>query len=222
MPRCGVNAEEFPVTTAGHRQFAAIWDWMSRHESRREQQIRGEVVGGSAGTTLEIGYGVGSNWQFLPPSVDYTGIDPDPFMRERAGHHIPADRHLTLLDGDAQSLAFADASFDTVIGTLVFCTIPDAERALAEVRRVLKPGGEFRFWEHVRAHGRVGATAQDAITPLWRRLGGGCHPNRDTRAAIERAGFEFLHIREVKLGPLPAIVGAARPVSHDEAKSERP
>ncbi len=97
-----------------------------------------------------------------------------------------------------------------------------AERALAEVRRVLKPGGEFRFWEHVRAHGWVGATAQDAITPLWRRLGGGCHPNRDTRAAIERAGFEFLHIREVKLGPLPAIVGAARPVSHDEAKSERP
>ena len=210
------------MTAAGHRKFAAIWDWMSRHEGRREQQFRSEVVGGSAGTTLEIGYGVGSNWPFLPPSVDYTGIEPDPFMRERAGHHIPAGRQLTLLDGDAQSLAFADASFDTVIGTLVFCTIPDAERALAEVRRVLKPSGEFRFWEHVRAHGRVGGVAQDAITPLWKRLGGGCHPNRETRAAIERAGFEFVRLRSAKIGPLPAIVGAATPVSSDAAPSEPP
>ncbi len=194
---------------------------MSRHESRQERKLRGEVVGGSSGRVLEIGYGVGSNWPFLPPSVDYTGIEPDPFMRARADHHRPAGRELALLDGDAQALQFPDGSFDTVIGTLVFCTIPDRDRALSEVRRVLRPGGEFRFWEHVRANGRAGSTFQSALTPLWKRLGGGCHLNRDTEAAMRAAGFDIVDLRHVKIGPLPAIVGMARN-AQQAAGTERP
>ena len=195
---------------AGHRTFARVWDWMSRHEGRRERRFRAEVAGGARGETLELGYGVGSNWPFLPPEIEYTGIEPDPFMRERAGRNLPPGRGaFHPMEGDAQALCFPDANFDTVIATLVFCTIPDADTALAEARRVLKPGGELRFWEHVRAHGRFGSRAQDLITPLWKRLGGGCHPNRETLAAIRHAGFEVASLREVKIGPLPAIVGVA-------------
>jgi ubiquinone/menaquinone biosynthesis C-methylase UbiE len=182
---------------------------MSRHEGKRERELRDQVVSGATGATLEIGYGVGSNWEFVRPGVDYTGIEPDPYMRQRAEAHLPAGRPLAAVDGDAQALAFEDGTFDTVIATLVFCTIPDESRALAEVRRVLKPGGEFRFWEHVRAEGKLGAGVQDAITPVWKRLGGGCQPNRDPLAAIQRAGFVVHDLRRVKVGPLPAIVGSA-------------
>lgn len=195
---------------AGHRIFARVWDWMSRHEGKRERRFRQEVMAGAKGSVLEVGYGVGSNWPFLPPDVEYTGIEPDKYMRERARRHALERDGFRALAGDAQALEFPEASFDTVVGTLVFCTIPDADAALAEVLRVLKPGGEFRFWEHVRARGGAGARAQDLLTPIWKQLGGGCHPNRDTLAAIRRAGFEVTSVREVKIGPLPAIVGVAR------------
>jgi SAM-dependent methyltransferase len=195
---------------SGHRFFARVWDWMSRHEGKRELAFREEVAGGATGKTLEIGYGVGSNWTFLPAAIDYTGIEPDPYMRARALRHRPAELpDLQAVDGDAEALHFGDATFDTVIGTLVFCTIPDPGAALSETRRVLKPGGQFRFWEHVRARGK-GARLQDLITPAWKFAGGGCHPNRDTLAAIKRAGFEIEAVRDVKIGPLPAIVGVAR------------
>lgn len=205
------------MAASGHRRFAALWDWMSRHEGERERQLRQEVAGKARGRTLEIGYGVGSNWPFFGAGIDYTGIEPDPYMRERAARHMPGGQALDLKDGNAEALPFEDASFDTVVGTLVFCTIADADRALAEVRRVLKPGGEFRFLEHVRARGRLGAAVQDAVTPVWSRLGGGCHPNRDTAGAMARAGFQMSELRNVKIGPLPAIVGSATPSADDSS-----
>ncbi|MDP8944507.1 MAG: methyltransferase domain-containing protein [Actinomycetota bacterium] len=87
-------------------------------------------------------------------------------------------------------MPFPDGSFDTVVSTLVLCTVPDQEAALDEVRRVLRPGGRLLFIEHVRAAEPM-ARWQDRLEPLWRRLLGGCHPNRDTVAAIEEAGFEI-------------------------------
>ncbi|MCX7616907.1 class I SAM-dependent methyltransferase [Tepidiforma sp.] len=197
-------------SSAGHRRFAAAWDWLSRHESARERRLRARLAGQATGRVLEIGYGVGSNWPHLPADVDYVGIEPDPYMRERAEHHRPAGRELDLRDGDAQALDFPDASFDTVIGTLVLCTIPDPAAALREIRRVLRPGGRFVFWEHVNARGRAGRAVLGAITPLWSRVGGGCHPNRDTLEAIEAAGFAVDDLRVGKIGPLPAISGIAR------------
>ena len=197
--------------SCGHRRFAAAWERYCRSEGPKQLELRREVTSGAKGRTLEIGFGMGSNWPYLPAEVEYTGIEPDPHMRERAEAYVPPGRALTLTNGDAHVLEFPDGSFDTVIGTLVFCTIPDARRALAEVRRVLKPGGEFRFLEHVRAKNRVGSLLQDAINPLWSRLGGGCHPNRDTLAAMRAAGFEVTSVRGVKVGPMPAIVGCATP-----------
>ena len=89
----------------------------------------------------------------------------------------------------AERLPFGDASFDTVVSTLTLCTVADQAAALAEMRRVLVPGGRLLFLEHVRAQDERDARLQDRITPLWRHIGHGCHPNRDTVAAIEDAGF---------------------------------
>ncbi len=199
-------------SSAGHRRFAAAWDWLARHESARERRLRARLAGQASGRVLEIGYGVGSNWPHLPAGVEYVGIEPDPYMRERAERHRPADRSLDLRDGDAQALDFPDASFDTVIGTLVLCTIPDPVAALREIRRVLKPGGRLLFWEHVNARSRLGRIALGAVTPLWSRVGGGCHPNRDTLETIEAAGFAVHDLRIGRIGPLPSISGLARPV----------
>lgn len=198
------------ASTSGHRRFAAAWDWLARHESARERRLRARIVGQAEGRVLEIGYGVGSNWPHLPPGVEYVGIEPDPYMRERATRHIPPAAQLDLRDGDAQALEFPDASFDTVIGTLVLCTIPDPGRALTEIRRVLRPGGRLLFWEHINARARPGRLVLGAVAPLWSRIGGGCHPNRDTLETIAAAGFEIIDLRHGKIGPLPAISGVAR------------
>ena len=92
----------------------------------------------------------------------------------------------------AEELPFPDESFDTVLSTHVLCSVPRLERGLAEVRRVLKLDGQFRFFEHVRSRNAVGAFAQDAVLPVWRWFGAGCHPNRDIAAAVQEAGFELV------------------------------
>ena len=200
------------ATCSGHRGFAAFWDWMGRHEPRKEQELRARVAGGCRGQTLEFGFGVGANWSFLPSHVDYIGIEPDSYMRSRAAQHgLPQTQSFQLRDGDAQALEFADASLDTVLGTLVFCTIPDAAAALGEASRVLRPDGQLRFCEHVRPAGPVTGRAMDVLAPPWSRLAGGCHPNRRTLALVEAAGFELMEFERTKIGPLPAILGMARP-----------
>lgn len=200
------------ATRSGHRGFAAFWDWMNRHEPRGEQELRARTAAGCRGTTVEFGFGAGANWAFLPAEIDYLGIEPDSYMRSRAARHRPPEtRGFELRDGDAQALEIPDASVDTVLGTLVFCTIPDAAAALREARRVLRPDGQLRFCEHVRPAGRVTGRAMDGIAPAWSRLAGGCHPNRRTLETIERAGFELMELEHTKIGPLPAILGVARP-----------
>jgi ubiquinone/menaquinone biosynthesis C-methylase UbiE len=97
------------------------------------------------------------------------------------------------IGGDVQKLPFEDGSFDTVVATLLFCSVADPMAGLRELRRVLKPGGSYLFIEHVRPRGRSFAGLADLATPLWRRIAGGCHLNRDTEAAIREAGFSIDH-----------------------------
>jgi ubiquinone/menaquinone biosynthesis C-methylase UbiE len=112
-------------------------------------------------------------------------------MRKRLGPKLEDARvPVEISPAGAEALPFPDASFDTVVSTLVLCTVPDQEAALDEVRRVLRPDGRLLFIEHVRAAGAA-ARWQDRLEPLWRRLLGGCHPDRETVAAIEEAGFEI-------------------------------
>jgi len=119
-------------------------------------------------------------------------------------------QNIELRQAGAEELPFEDASFDTVVSTLVFCSVGDPSRGLAEVRRVLKPGGTFRFVEHVRADGGWKARVQDAIVPLWGWLGAGCHPNRRTLETMKAAGFEIVESSREKLSGFPVVVGVAR------------
>lgn len=194
----------------GHRLFAAVWDRQSTHEPGVVKARRKQVASGAHGRVLEIGIGVGSNWAYLPPGIEYTGIDPDAYMLERARRRA-AEQHLELdlQQVDVQALPFPDDTFDTVIATLVFCTVRDARQGLREVYRVLKPDGEFRFCEHVRSRNRVFATGQRAIKPVWRHFAAGCEPDRDTLSAIRGAGFHVAECEAHRFSGLPAITGVA-------------
>lgn len=168
-----------------------------------------------AGTVVEIGPGTGANLRFLTPGkLSWTGVDPNPFMedylrKEATRLGIPIEFRL----GTAEHLPFADASVDVVISTLVLCSTADQEQALKEILRVLKPAGRLIFIEHVAApRGTRLRTLQNLITPFWKQLGDGCHPNRETWVQLERAGFAKLSYERMNIPALlvtPHIVGEA-------------
>ena len=139
---------------------------------------------GARGRVLDVGCGTGRNLPYLPRGT--VALDPSWPSLLRARQRGPGAR---LIRGSAEALPFRTASFDTVVSGLVFCSVPDAPRGLAEINRVLRPDGRLRMMEHVRSTTRWGARWQDLIQPLWTRVTGGCHPNRDTERAVERAGF---------------------------------
>lgn len=168
---------------------------------------RWELLGAVRGRTLELGCGWGHNFHHYPAEAAVVAFD------YAAGRVAAAARRrapIPLAVADAQHLAWADAVFDTVVGTLVFCSIPRPELALAEVRRVLKPGGRLLLVEHVRGAPRWLAGAQDFLAPAWHWATGGCHLNRDTAAAVRAAGFEITQHRRAYAGVLQLLI--ARPV----------
>ena len=201
----------------GHRVFAALYDRMNAAVERRWMGARREaLLSGASGEVLEIGGGTGANLPHYRGVEHLTISEPDPFMREKLWPKLEnAGVPVRVSDAGAEALPFPDDAFDTVISTLVLCTVPDQGAALREIRRVLRPGGRLLFIEHVRGEGRA-ARWQDRVTPLWRRLAGGCHPNRDTVAAMRTAGFRVEPLeRFVPPAPLasltPHVQGAATP-----------
>jgi ubiquinone/menaquinone biosynthesis C-methylase UbiE len=152
---------------------------------------RGRVVPAAEGRVLEIGIGSGLNLPFYPRTVEHViGLDPSPkllAMARRAAQ--PASTRAELVEGSAEAIPLESASVDTVVMTWTMCSIPDAPRALGEMRRVLKPGGRLLFVEHGRAPDPNVVWWQDRLTPAWRRVGGGCHLNRAIAKLIEDAGF---------------------------------
>lgn len=152
--------------------------------------VRASLAGDLSGSILEIGCGTGLNFPHYPPGVRVTAIEPlEEFRLFAAERARAAAACITVVDGDALALAFADHSFDAALGTLVFCSVPDARRGLREVRRVLRPAAPVRFIEHVRSDRVWAALLQHFCNPLWRRLMDGCNLNRDTVATIRDAGF---------------------------------
>lgn len=187
-----------------HRIFAALCDLIGRRAERGPMGAhRRALVREASGRVLEIGAGTGVN---LPHYRDVTALtltEPDAAMRRRlAPRAARAPFPAEVLDAPAERLPLAGASVDAVVSSGVLCTVADPARALAEARRVLRPGGRLVFVEHVRAEGRA-ARRQDRITPAWRRLNAGCHPNRDTVAAIRAAGFAITALRELDDVPAP-------------------
>jgi len=146
------------------------------------------LVGGAQGRTLDLGCGTGRNLPLFDARIRVIGLDPAREPLVAARRRAP---RVALVQGDAQALPFRDGVFDTVVSGLVFCSVPDPARALAEVKRVLAAGGTLRMLEHVRAAGRLKGRMQDRAQPVWTRLSGGCHPNRETERTVEAAGFRI-------------------------------
>ncbi len=197
---------------AGHRWVAAFYGLMGPICDRGLRPIRASVVGAAQGRVLEIGAGTGLNFPYYTAAESVVATEPDPFMLRRARKQA-RDLGLTIefRQCAAEALPLPDASFDTVVSTLTLCTVGEPARALAEVGRVLKPGGVFRFIEHVRGRGAFQRWVQDVLTPLWCRLGAGCHLNRETAAGIEAAGFDITELQKRETPLLPLIIGAATP-----------
>ena len=157
--------------------------------------LRRELVGTLAGDILEVGVGTGLNLSFYSPDARVTAIDIDAGLLEAAGARA-APRGYRVQQADAQRLPFPDASFSAVVSTLVFCSIPMPALALGEIRRVLRPGGKLLQLEHTRTGRRWIDAGLDTVTPMWKRIAGGCHPNRDTPALLEANGWTIeRHVR---------------------------
>lgn len=152
---------------------------------------RQETIGAARGAVLEIGVGSGVNLPLYGPAVDQvSGIDPSPALLDRASQKL-AKAHVTvsLVRASAEQLPFADGAFDTLVMTWTLCSIPNPIRALAEMRRVLKPGGRLLFVEHGLSPDPRVMRWQRWLTPFWKRIGGGCHLDRKTDDLIRAAGF---------------------------------
>ena len=188
-----------------------------RMDSRGATEHRRRLVEAAYGTVVEIGAGYGATFPFYPAAV--TGVlalEPDPTLR---GLALAAARTapvpVTVQDGMAEEVPTADASVDVVVSSLVLCSVADQSAALAEVVRVLRPGGLLLFYEHVRSAHRVLGVAEDLVTPLWSRMAGGCHPNRDTVARIAGAGLTVQGLERFGFSVLPGnprlahVIGAA-------------
>jgi ubiquinone/menaquinone biosynthesis C-methylase UbiE len=166
--------------------------------------VRERVVGAAEGRVLEVGVGSGLNLPLYRPCTrSVVAVEPSPPLLRRArGRAEAAAMPVELVEGSAEALPFADASVDTVVTTWTLCTIPDVAAALAEMRRVLRPGGALLFVEHGRAPEPNVARWQDRLDPLWSRLAGGCHLNRPIDRLLREAGFHVDRLRNFRLpGP---------------------
>lgn len=163
------------------------------------KKLRAELLSHAQGKTLEIGMGSGLNLPHYPENVHLTGIEPDSSMRKKS---LKRSRSLNVKveDGDAMALAYPDSEFDTVVATLVFCTIADPQKAIKEVYRVLKPGGTFLLLEHVRKNGPFIGTLLDKLTPICAHIADGCHLNRDPSHFITSEGFKTIEYKKIWKG----------------------
>lgn len=201
-----------------HPRFARAYERISREsEARGTGEHRARMLDGVAGRVIEIGAGNGLNFGHYPPAVSgVVAVEPEDLLRATATRAaVGAPVPVTVVTGHADTLPAEDASFDAAVVSLVLCSVPDPATALTEVRRVLRPGGQLRFYEHVRSHRAALGLLEDLVTPVWSRASGGCHLNRDLAASIRAAGFaieaiERFGYRPVRLGPSQAhILGVA-------------
>ena len=191
------------------RIFAAGYDtFQARMEREFFGKIRHEMLAGASGRVVEIGSGTGANLEHYPPSIEeLVCTEPEEPMAKRL--RAKAERSglpVRVVTAPAERLPFEDGSFDTAVAALVLCTVEDPDRTLAEIARVLRPGGRFVFMEHVRATDPGLAKWQDRFHPLWVRFGHGCHCNRPTLDTIEASPLEVEAHRRGEIRKAPPIV----------------
>ncbi len=199
------------------RLFAAMYDrGLKGTEDAGLREMRRETLAEASGRTIDLGAGTGANLALYPDAVtELVLAEPDPHMSRQLREKLPrSGRAAELVEAPAEKLPFDDSSFDTAVFTLVLCTVPDPEAALAEAARVLKPGGKLLFVEHVRAGDAGLARWQDRLEKPWRFLADGCHCNRDTVATIEASS---LTVERVERGQLPKTPPLIRPLVRGSA-----
>ncbi|EWG11336.1 class I SAM-dependent methyltransferase [Cytobacillus firmus] len=176
--------------------FPSLYDLaMQPLEKRKFQKIRSEILTMAAGRVLEIGAGTGINFPLYKKAERVDAIEPNQAMIEKSlTRRNEASVPIHIHEQSAEQLEFADNTFDSAVATLVFCSIPNPEQALAEIKRVCKPQAKILFFEHVKMNQPALAFAQEALNPLWKRICDGCHLNRDTLQAIQDSGMKITNV----------------------------
>ena len=171
----------------GVEQIPFVYDALcALAEATGLKRWREWLVKGAKGRVLDVGCGTGRNLPLYLPGTFVVGLEPSSDTLAKARVRAPG---VPLVRASAEALPFRAGAFDTVVSGLVFCSVPDAAKGLAEVKRVLAPGGRLRMLEHVRSTVPWRARLQDWVQPAWTAVAGGCRPNRATEAAVEAAGF---------------------------------
>lgn len=178
--------------------------------TKTAEPLRQRVCAGLSGDVVEIGFGSGLNVPFYPPAVTrVAAIEPADLGWKLAAQNVSASRVTVERSGlDGQALPFDDHTFDCAVSTWTLCTIPDVDTALAEVRRVLRPGGTLHFVEHGLAPDASTARWQHRIEPVQKRLFGGCHLTRQISALVEQSGFRITEIDVFYQDSTPKVMGA--------------
>lgn len=204
---CSVSAP-----SVHHPLFARFYTHvLARNEPAELRAYRDELLAGLSGRVVEVGAGSGANFPHYPAEVtEVVAVEPESYLREQAvTAAVQAGIRVTVLDGIADALPLEDASCDAAVACLVLCSVPDQASALAELRRVLKPGGELRFYEHVRGTTpRMTRWQHVADRTFWPHLFGGCHTARETVRAIEAAGFALERRRDLQPESIPRFLPA--------------
>lgn len=203
-----------------HPIFARVYDRLTAGAQGEEGPLREELLAGLSGKVLEVGAGNGHNFAHYPSSVARVlAVEPEPYLRQRGIERAKESSvEIEIVEGVAEKLPAEEDSFDVAVACFVLCSVSDQAVALAELRRVIRPGGELRFLEHVVASGSGLSRAQQiADRTFWPLVAGGCHAARDTGAAIENAGFEIERSRRfpfrtsvVEVLVTPHVLGMAR------------
>lgn len=209
-------------TQIRHPIFARCYErFAEAMEDRGLGELRDALVAGLFGRVVEVGAGNGMMFRHYPPAVEHVlAVEPEPRLRaaaERAAAEAPVP--VTVVAGIAEDLPLPDASVDAAVCSLVLCSVRSQPAALAQLRRVLRPGGELRFTEHVASTRSGGRALQRVADVVWPLFTGGCHVTRDTVGAIEAAGFEVTELRRFRF-PDSALAGPAGP--HAAGVARRP
>lgn len=211
------NTQPAPTSAPWARLSALIYDpILYVGEAAGMRSARKALVGRAAGRVVEIGAGTGLNAAHYPPSVgELILAEPEPAMRRRLERRIRrSGRQARIVDASAEQLPLADQSVDTVVSTLVLCTVEQPDRALAEIARVLRPSGQLLFIEHVRSESPALAWWQERLLNPWRRFAGGCRCNRATVELMRACGFEV----QASRGAWRAMPPIVRPLMSGRAQ----
>lgn len=202
-----MSADRQVSAERGHRRFARGYERRGRRieATERIRDLRTRIAGGASGRILEVGAGTGFNFPYYTDGAAVVATEPDPEMRHHAERRARA-HGIELRPDPAERLPFRDGEFDTVVATGVFCAVDDPAAALAEVHRVLRPGGQIRFAEHVRGRSRARRLMQRTLDPIHFRMFR-CHIGRDTLRLIRDAGFEITELDHPRYAD---VVGVAR------------